>query len=124
MWQAYNPNPQRRNVGDCAVRAVAAAMGTSWEEAFWLLAEIAAGMYDMPSANSVWGTCLHEHGFVKRNLPYSCADEYSVAEFAAEHLGGVYVLALSGHVVAVINGDYLDSWDSGNEIVIYYWEKI
>jgi len=124
MWKNFNPNPQRRNVGDCAVRAIAAALNVSWEEAFLYLVEIAEEMYDMPSANSVWGACLHGYGFIKQNLPYSCADEYTVAEFAAEHSEGVYVLALSGHVVAVIDGDYFDSWDSGNEIVIYYWKEI
>lgn len=26
-------------------------------------------------------------------------------------------------VVAVVDGDYYDAWDSGNEIPLYYWRK-
>lgn len=36
---------------------------------------------------------------------------------------GRYLLALDQHVVAVVDGDYYDTWDSGNEIPIYYWMK-
>lgn len=28
-----------------------------------------------------------------------------------------------GRVLAVVNGDWLDSWDSGAECPIYYWYK-
>jgi hypothetical protein len=35
----------------------------------------------------------------------------------------VYILALGSHVVAVINGKYHDTWDCGEEEVIYYWMK-
>ena len=44
-------------------------------------------------------------------------------EFARDHPRGVYVLALSSHVVCVEDGKYFDSWDSGNEIPLFYWEK-
>lgn len=30
MWHRFNPNPRGSSVGDCAVRAVAAATGQSW----------------------------------------------------------------------------------------------
>lgn len=36
---------------------------------------------------------------------------------------GIYVLALQGHVVCVIDGVYYDSWDSGREVPLYYWQK-
>jgi hypothetical protein len=43
MWTRYNPNPAGRKVGDCAVRAVSAALGTDWEEAFDMLSDAARG---------------------------------------------------------------------------------
>jgi hypothetical protein len=39
------------------------------------------------------------------------------------HPTGYYLLALDEHVVAVRNGYYYDTWDSGDMIVLYYWEK-
>lgn len=37
-WQKYNPNPAGRSVGDCAVRAIAKALGVDWEKAYTLIA--------------------------------------------------------------------------------------
>ena len=47
----------------------------------------------------------------------------TVSDFAEDHPKGTYILALSGHVVCVKDGDYIDTWDSGNEIPLYYWQQ-
>lgn len=57
----------------------------------------------MPSANSVWGAFLASCGFTKELVADSCEMEYTVVRFAADHPEGTYVLALSGHVVTVID---------------------
>ena len=44
-------------------------------------------------------------------------------DFCNDHPKGAYILALSSHVVAVVDGCYYDTWDSGQEIPIYYWTK-
>lgn len=63
MWTYYNPNPIAVRVGDCAVRAVAKAIGCGWEEAYLRLAVMGLQMGDMPSSNNVWGAVLRQHGF-------------------------------------------------------------
>ena len=65
----FNPNPTGRRVGDCAVRAIAAALDISWEEAFALLAVNAYQMGDVISADSVWGSVLRQHGFYPTVTP-------------------------------------------------------
>ena len=50
-------------------------------------------------------------------------DEYSVIDFCEEHPTGTYLLALREHVVCVRDGQYYDSWDSGEESPVYYWQK-
>lgn len=119
----YNPNPTKKQVGDCAVRAIAKATGQSWEEAYSALALQGYWMGDLPNANCVWGAYLRQNGFQRHLIPNTCPDCYTVAEFAADHPRGVYVLALSSHVVCVQDGEYFDSWDSGAEIPLFYWEK-
>lgn len=37
---------------------------------------------------------------------------------------GKNVVATGSHVVAVIDGNYIDNTDTGNEVLIYYWRKI
>ena len=44
-------------------------------------------------------------------------------QFSYDHPEGEYILGTGNHVVTVINGDYYDTWDSGNEIPIYYFER-
>lgn len=119
----FNPNPAGKQVGDCTVRAIARATGKGWEETYIGLCLQGLMMGDMPSANSVWSAYLRQHGFTRNVVPNTCPDCYTVAEFAADHPHGVYVLALSSHVVCVEDGTYFDSWDSGNEIPLFYWEK-
>ena len=49
MWHRFNPNPRGSSVGDCAVRAVAAATGRSWEQAYIALALTGYALGDMPT---------------------------------------------------------------------------
>ena len=122
-WKLYNPNPVSRNVGDCSVRAISAALGIDWESAFALIAANAFQMGDMPSSNAVWGSVLRQHGFRRSVIPNSCPDCYTAEEFAAEHPEGTYVLGFGNHVAAVKDGVILDSWDSSKEIPQYFWHK-
>lgn len=46
-----------------------------------------------------------------------------VKEFAKKHKDGVYFLTTANHVVACTDGDYFDTWDSGNKPMYGYWEK-
>lgn len=123
MYRRYNANPDRKQVGDCVIRAVSAALGQDWETTY---AEIALEGYqlcDMPSANHVWGAYLRRRGFTRNIIPDECPDCYSVADFCRDHPNGTYILSLQGHVVAVIDGDYYDTWDSGSRIPLYYWQR-
>lgn len=87
------------------------------------LCDFGLAMADMPSANNVLSAYLRKRGFRRYVIPDSCPDCYTVHDFAADHPRGCYVLALNGHVVAVEDGHYFDSWDSGAEIPIYYWHR-
>jgi hypothetical protein len=109
--------------GDCAIRAVAKATGESWEQAYSHLVVQGYSKGDLPNANHVWGAYLKAKGFKKAVVPDTCPDCYTVADFAADHPRGMYVLALDNHVVAVNDGDWFDSWDSANEIVNFFWYK-
>ena len=119
----YNPNPAGKAVGDCTVRAISMALGQGWEETYTGLCLQGFRMCDMPSANHVWGAYLREHGFRRHILPDECPDCYTVADFAADHPDGTFILAISGHVVCLKDGQWWDSWDSGGEVPVYYWTK-
>lgn len=123
MWQEYNPNPVGRKVGDCAVRAVAKALGKTWEQAYKLVADAGYRMGDMPSSDSVWGAVLRRYGFYRRSIPNGCPDCYTAEDFCRDHPVGTYVLAFGGHVATVKDGILYDSWNSLDEIPAYVWYK-
>lgn len=124
MYVYFNPNPAGKSVGDCVIRALSAATGLHWETVYLRLMVQGYQMSDLPSANAVWGAYLKRCGYTRTALPDTCPECYTVRDFAEEHPRGTYILALSGHVVAVRDGDYYDAWDSGSETPLYVWEEI
>lgn len=123
VFRKCNPNPKKKRVGDCTIRALAIATDQDWERVFAGLAVKAFEDYDMPSANNVWEEYVRSKGYVKKLLPDTCPRCYTVEDFAADHQRGTYILAIGDHVVCVKDGDWCDTWDSGDEVPVYYWEK-
>lgn len=123
MWIKYNPNPTGRNVGDCAIRAVAKALKIDWEEAYALIAANGYAMGDMPSADSVWGSVLRQNGFYRKAIPNTCPDCYTAEDFCGDNPYGTFVLGFGGHVATVVNGNLYDSWDSSQSIPAYVWYR-
>lgn len=122
-WRYFNPNPAGRAVGDCAVRAVAAALGVDWETAYAMIANAGYLMGDMPSGNGVFGAVLRQNGFYRHSVPNTCPDCYTLAEFAEDHPDGVFVVGTGNHVATIRDGVILDAWDSSNETPVFYWQK-
>jgi hypothetical protein len=122
-WRLYNPSPVARNVGDCAVRAVAKALGIDWEAAYATLSFSGYQMADMPSSNSVISAVLRKNGFYRHIIPNHCPECFTVEEFVDEHPDGLYVIGTGNHVVTAEDGIVYDSWDSRREIPIYYWSR-
>ena len=124
MFVQWNPNPAAARVGDCVIRAICGVTGKAWEDVYLSLACEGLIMGDMPNANNVWGSYLRSMGYKRHVIPDTCPDCYTVAQFAQDHPRGRYVLALNGHVVCVKDGgNYYDTWDSGDELPVYYWSK-
>ena len=124
MWQYINKNPRGRSVGDCTVRAISVATNNVWEETYLDLCLFGLLMADMPSANAITAAYLKKQGFQRKNIPETCPDYYSVKDFCRDHKDGIFVLGTGTHMIAVINGDYYDAWDSGDELPVYYFEKM
>lgn len=123
VWKQYNPNPNGKLVGDCTVRAVSVATGDDWYTTYLGLVIQGLVMADMPSANAVTTAYMKSKGFKRRTIPDTCPECYTVKDFCEDHPYGTYVLGIGTHVVAVTDGCYLDSWDSGNETPVYYFER-
>ena len=121
----YNPNPAgRQGVGDCTVRALSKALGQTWEQTYIGLALEGFIRGDLPNADDVWGHYLYRFGFRRSLIPDDGLGAYTVQDFARDNPFGIFVLSMPGeHVVAVVNGEIYDTWDSGRSCPSYYWAK-
>lgn len=122
-YQFFNPNPLGKFVGDCTIRAICAVTGLDWYEIHRQQSDLSRIMADMPSSDDVWWELLRLHGFRKVNLLDSCPKCYTVADFASDHPSGLYVLGPKEHAIAVIDGDWYDTWDSGATVPLYYLRR-
>lgn len=121
-----NLNPLDFSTSDCAIRACAMATTMDWDRTYREIAELGRMMGEMPDNGAVWGAYLRRHGFKRAFLPDNCPDCYCVEDFCLDHPKGTYVLGIfgnPGHVVTVIDGDYYDIWDCGDEIPTFYYFK-
>lgn len=117
----YNANSRGASVGDCVKRSLTIAYSMDYDQVASELNRINRAGYHYEEGYSkpaVFNKFLAARGdrFVK--LP---RDQYcTVVDFCNSHPTGVYLIlvgkdAVGGttHMVAVVNGDYYDSWESG-----------
>lgn len=117
-WHEYNPNPKERNIGDCTLRSYCAAFGISWDKAFDIASKVAKENSSMIQyvADKVLVeefNCVVDEKYNKKTV--KSKDRIKVNEFALSHPYGTYILHVPKHQVTVINGEYWDSWDSGDK---------
>ena len=81
------------------------------------------GKGDFLRGAAVLNKYLKENGYKRYIVPNTCPDCYTIRDFTEEHPDGTYIICTGSHVVTAINGNYYDSWDSGNEVPIFYYRK-
>ena len=119
MFVEVNLNPYKKSVGDCVIRAISAAENEEWDDTFIDLMVKCFQLKDIPSSNSAWGSHLHDLGYSRHIVPDTCPDCYTIEDFTEDHPEGTYILATGTHVVCAKDGNYFDTWPSGQETVIF-----
>jgi hypothetical protein len=120
MYINYDANPSGSPTGDCVIRAIATITKRPWRDVHWDLAILSNQRYKMMDDNVIWHEYLKNLGF----KIYAIQDPYMrIKDFCNSHPYGEYILGTGRHVVAVIDGNYYDAWDSGNEFPVFYWRK-
>jgi len=123
MYIQYNANPYKRRTSDCTIRAISLLTGKSWDEIYIEIFNWGFFLKDMPPMNRLWGSYLRYNGFRKYYLPDTCPDCYTIRQFCLDHPVGKFIVGTGTHVVAVLDGNYYDTWDSGDEVPISLWKK-
>jgi hypothetical protein len=123
MFIEFNENPIGKRTEDCGIRAVATALNVPWDDAFDMIAFNAKQMGEVMHSNAAIGSVLRQHGFYRASIPDTCPDCYSVGDFARDNPKGDFVVGTGTHIVAVINGNIIDTFNSKDLVPLYYWYR-
>lgn len=152
-WKKYNPNPEDKNTGDCSIRAYCAAFKLDWNKAYDIASKMGKSMAELPDSGRVVKSILeNEFGMhvmeesvtddgdnadhhedlldndendkkKKKKDKKRKVAKMTINEFAMTHPFGTYVCLQRGHATTVIDGEYWDSWDSGDKKISEVWTK-
>ena len=126
----YQPNKKdlKDKYGDCTIRALSKALDCSWLEAFDLMIPICreAQVSNIFNAEAAVRNPLVESlGFKYTGISNKKGTKRpTVDTFAKDHPTGRYICNVANHEVAVVDGKYYDTWDSGECSMYGYFERI
>lgn len=124
----YQPNKKdlTDTVGDCQIRALSKALSISWLEAFDLTIPICRELQTYTIFACDYGKtreAMKMLGFTYAGISVKKGQKRpTVDSFAKSHPTGTFVVKVAHHVVAVVDGKYYDTWDSGHKSLYGYYE--
>lgn len=118
-FQYYQPNKKdlKDKYGDCTIRALSKALNITWLEAYDAMVPICreyqvSNIFDCPISERK--EMLSSLGFTYYGVSNKKGTKRpTVKSFAKDNPKGTYIVNVSHHVVAVVDGTYYDTWDSG-----------
>lgn len=125
-YKYYQPNKKdlKDKYDDCVVRALTKVLNKDWIEVFDDLIKYAREMQCMPNSKQCYEQYLKDNGFVYVGISNKKGSKRpTVAQFSKEHKKGKYLVNVANHVVAIIDGKYYDTWDSGKCCLYGYLAK-
>lgn len=125
-YKYYQPNKKdlKDRYGDCVIRALTKVIGKEWDVIFDELVPIARELQCMPNGQPCYVQYLTEKGFEYQGISNRKGTKRpTVDSFAKTHKNGTYFVTVANHVVAIVDGIYYDTWDSGYKSLYGYWQR-
>lgn len=125
-YKYYQPNKMdlKDTYGDCVIRSLSKAINKEWLEVFEELLPYARKLQCMPNGKPCYEKYLRDCGFSYVGISNKKGSKRpTVHSFVKDNPNGTYVLRVAHHLVAVVDGYYYDTWDSGEKSLYGYWEK-
>ena len=125
----YQPNKKdvEDKYGDCQIRALSKAIGCAWLEAFDKVIPICRDEQVMMICDApvpVRARMFDKLGFDYHGVSNKKGSKRpTVDSFAKDHPEGRFICNVAHHEVAVVDGKYYDTWDSGDCSLYGYFER-
>lgn len=121
----FNPNPLKKEIGDCVVRALCALEDKDWNDVYRELCDIGFELKAMPNDKVTYEEYLKRHGYTRTPVSNKKGTKRpTVNDMAVRSKteGSIYC-DVANHCVTVKDGYILDLWDSGCKSLYGYWTK-
>jgi len=128
LFEYFQPNDKdlKDTVGDCQIRALCKVLDLSWVEAFDITVPICRELQIYTIFGERSGKtreALGKLGFKYTGISNKKGTTRpTVWKFAKDHPTGKYIVSVAHHVVAVVDGKYYDTWDSGYKSLYGYYQ--
>ncbi len=122
----YQPNDKdiKDTFGDCVIRALTKAENLSWVDVFDELTPIARELQCVPNGKPCYEEFLKRRGYEYVGVSNKRGTKRpTVSSFTLAHRQGVFIARVAHHIVAVVDGRFYDTWDSGQKSLYGYWVK-
>lgn len=126
-YQYYQPNNKdvKDDYGDCVIRALTKVLDMNWMGVFVDMLPTCTEYQALHNNQKAYTEYLKSKGFVYTGISNKKGTKRpTVKSFAREHKAGKYFVTVANHVVAIIDGQYFDTWDSGEKSMYGYWTKV
>lgn len=122
----WNPNPLKKETGDCVVGAICVLTGKEWDEVYKELCDIGFELKSMPDCKEVYQTYLTRHGYVRVPISNKKGSKRpKVCDMARRSkTEGIMLCEVANHVVTVKDGYSWDVFDSSEYSLYCYWVEV
>ena len=120
----YQPNRKdlKDSFGDCVIRALTKVEDKTWVEVYDELVPIAREFQCMPNSKPAYTEYMKRKGYTYVGVSNKKGTTRpTVSSFALAHKEGRYVAVVANHLVAIVDGRFHDTWDSGKKCLYGYW---
>lgn len=126
----YQPNKLdvKDKYGDCTIRALSKVLGLNWIDTYlktvpYCIKYQTPNIFNLPQ--KLEAEVMEDMGFTYHGVSNKKGTKRpTVYSFAKEHGNGKYILNVANHEVAVVDGQYFDTWDCGQCSLYGWYEKI
>lgn len=123
----YNANPQNKLTADCVIRALATGMKQNYILTYQELMELSIQTGYHLCDKKCFEKYLIMKGWAKHKQPKKADNtKYTGKEFCEKvEIIENYIANIGGHhIVAIVNGQVNDTWDSTRGCIGNYWTKM
>ena len=126
----YQPNDLdiKDKYGDCTIRALSKVLNLSWVETYlktvpYCIQYQTPNIFNLPQ--KLEAEVMAKLGFTYHGVSNKKGTKRpTVDSFAKDHPTGTYIVNVANHEVAVVDGKYYDTWNSGDCSMYGWYEKL